>query len=162
MTKQIARKNPDFDEIKPVDYHRLLVISIGTGSNRAEQKYNAKIASKWGILSWMYNHRSTPITDSYGEASANMVNYHNCVVFEAFHSENSYLRIDVSFLEFFFSCSNTCLINLPELYCEIRGVAWLARIILFSIYLLFFIRWKEIKETSSLDKILYVIEKLIF
>lgn len=80
-----------------MDYNRFLVISVGTGSNRSEQKYNAKMTSKWGIISWLYKDGSTPIIDCYTEASADMVHYHNCVVFQAFQSENSYLRIDVSF-----------------------------------------------------------------
>ncbi|PON39816.1 Patatin-related protein [Parasponia andersonii] len=54
VTKQIIRQNPDFDPVKPMDYNRFLVISIGTGSNRSEQKYNAKMTSKWGIISSLY------------------------------------------------------------------------------------------------------------
>ena len=99
VTKQIISKRPDFDPVKPMNYHRFLVISIGTGSNRSEQKYNAKMVSKWGIISWLYNKGSTPIIDCFTEASADMVHYHNCVVFQAFQSEKSYLRIDVSFIE---------------------------------------------------------------
>ncbi|POO02778.1 LOW QUALITY PROTEIN: Patatin-related protein [Trema orientale] len=52
VTKQIIRQNLDFDPVKPMDYNRFLVISIGTGSNRSEQKYSAKMTSKWGIISW--------------------------------------------------------------------------------------------------------------
>ncbi|GMN60577.1 hypothetical protein TIFTF001_029656 [Ficus carica] len=91
--KQILRKNQDFNSSKPMDYNRFLVISLGTGSNRSEKKYNSKMASKWGVISWIYNNGSTPIIDCYMEAGADMVDYHNCVVFQAFQSENSYLRI---------------------------------------------------------------------
>lgn len=98
VAKQILRKNQDFDPSKPMDYNRFLVISLGTGSNRIEKKYNSKMASKWGVISWIYNKGSTPIIDCYSEAGADMVDYHNCVVFQAFQSENSYLRITVSSL----------------------------------------------------------------
>ena len=96
MTKQIMKKNPDFLPIKPMDYERLLVISIGTGSNKGEQKYNAKIASKWGVICWLYDGGFTPLIDCYSDAIKDMVDYHNCVVFQALHSEDNYLRIDVS------------------------------------------------------------------
>ena len=96
VTKQIMKKNPDFLPIKPMDYERLLVISIGTGSNKGEQKYNAKIASKWGVICWLYDGGFTPLIDCYSDATKDMVDYHNCVVFQALHSEDNYLRIDVS------------------------------------------------------------------
>ncbi|XP_062102056.1 patatin-like protein 3 [Humulus lupulus] len=94
VSRQIIRKNPDFNPDKPMDYNRFLVVSIGTGSKRSEQKYDAKMASKWGIISWIFNNGSTPILDFYSEASADMIHYHNSVVFQAFRSEDSYLRID--------------------------------------------------------------------
>ncbi|CAH2042621.1 unnamed protein product [Thlaspi arvense] len=42
VTKQVFDENPDFFPIKPMDYGRFLVISIGTGSAKGEKKYNAK------------------------------------------------------------------------------------------------------------------------
>ncbi|XVF61138.1 hypothetical protein PTKIN_Ptkin08bG0105400 [Pterospermum kingtungense] len=94
VTKQIMKENPDFDSIDPLDYARFLVISLGAGSNRLEKKYNAKTASKWGVISWLYENNNTPIIDCYSEAGKDMVDYHNCVVFQALHSEDKYLRID--------------------------------------------------------------------
>ncbi|XWS29867.1 hypothetical protein CRYUN_Cryun24cG0067000 [Craigia yunnanensis] len=49
VTKQIMKENPDFSPMEPLDYKRFLVISLGAGSNRFEKKYNAKMASKWGV-----------------------------------------------------------------------------------------------------------------
>lgn len=95
VTKQIMSGNPDFFPIKPIDYGRFLVISIGTGSAKVEQKYNAKIASKWGILGWLLNGGSTPIVDVFTQASGDMVDFHISVVFQALHSEDNYLRIQV-------------------------------------------------------------------
>ncbi|MCD9640962.1 Patatin-like protein 2, partial [Datura stramonium] len=93
VTKQIMTGNPDFFPIKPIDYGRFLVISIGTGSAKVEQKYNAKIASKWGIMGWLLNGGSTPIVDVFTQASGDMVDLHISVVFQALHSEENYLRI---------------------------------------------------------------------
>ncbi|KAJ8430014.1 hypothetical protein Cgig2_008453 [Carnegiea gigantea] len=93
VTKQILKKNPDFFPISPTDYERLLVISLGTGSSMKEHKYDAKIASKWGVVSWLYDNGSTPLVDAYGQAMVDMIDFHNCVAFEAYHSQNNYLRI---------------------------------------------------------------------
>ncbi|PON43971.1 Patatin-related protein [Parasponia andersonii] len=95
ITKQIAKKNTSFDSnTKPMDYTRFLVISVGTGSNKTEQKYNAKVSATWGPLSWIYYNGSTPIIDVFSEASVDMVNYHNSVFFHALGSEGNHLRID--------------------------------------------------------------------
>nr|POE96826.1 patatin-like protein 5 [Quercus suber] len=98
VTKQIINKNPDLLPIKPMAYDQLLVISIGTGSNTSEQKYNSKTASKWGVISWLYDDGDSPLIDCYSDSSKDMVDYHNCVVFQALHSENNYLRIDINTL----------------------------------------------------------------
>ncbi|KAM3702931.1 hypothetical protein ACJW30_04G060800 [Castanea mollissima] len=92
VTKEIIRGSPDFP-IKPMDYGRFLVISLGTGSSKAEKKYDAHEAAKWGILSWLTAGGSTPIVNVFTQASADMVDVHNSVVFQALHSEKSYLRI---------------------------------------------------------------------
>ncbi|KAF3953285.1 hypothetical protein CMV_021258 [Castanea mollissima] len=98
VTKQIINKNPDFLPIKPMAYDRLLVISIGTGSNTSEQKYNSKTAAKWGVISWLYDNGDSPLIDCYSDSSKDMVDYHNCVVFQALHSEDNYLRINIDTL----------------------------------------------------------------
>ncbi|CAA2961810.1 patatin 2 [Olea europaea subsp. europaea] len=95
ITKQILEKNPDFFPIKPMDYGRLLVISVGTRSSKAQKKYSAQKAAKWGIFGWLLNGSSTPITDVITQASADMVDLHISTVFEAFHSKENYLRIQV-------------------------------------------------------------------
>ncbi|KAK9993992.1 hypothetical protein SO802_023695 [Lithocarpus litseifolius] len=70
VTKQVFKENPDFFRIKPMDYGRFLVISVGTGSPMTAEKYNAKKA-----------------------ASADMVDVHIAVLFQALRSEHNYLRI---------------------------------------------------------------------
>ncbi|KAK9228257.1 hypothetical protein WN944_021206 [Citrus x changshan-huyou] len=93
VTKHIL-KNPDFCQINPLDYTRFLVISLGTGSKRSEHKYNAKMASRWGVINWLYDNGDTPLLDCYGQAIGDMVDYHISVVFQALQSEDNYLRID--------------------------------------------------------------------
>ena len=95
VTKQIIRGSSDFFPIKPMDYGRFLVISLGTGSQKAEGKYRAHKAAKWGLLDWLTSGGSTPIIDIFSHASADMVDVHLSVVFQALHSEKNYLRIQV-------------------------------------------------------------------
>ncbi|CAN1343691.1 Patatin-like protein 1 [Linum perenne] len=76
VTKEIM-KNPGGFSIKPVEYGKFLVVSLGTGSNKTEE-----------------NKGSSPLLSCYSDAGSDMVDYHNCVVFKALGSEDNYLRID--------------------------------------------------------------------
>ena len=100
MTKEIFNKNPDFSPIKPVDYGRFLVLSLGTGAAKNEGKYDAKMAAKWGILGWLINNGSVPLVEVFTQASADMVDFHISVVFQALHNEGRYLRIQVSVINY--------------------------------------------------------------
>ncbi|CAK8539752.1 unnamed protein product [Lathyrus sativus] len=82
-----------------VGLDRFLVISIGTGSNKKEKKYNAKMVAKWGALTWLFNSGATPVIDCFNEASTDMVDYHNSVLFTALQSQDNYLRIQDDTLE---------------------------------------------------------------
>ncbi|KAG5543422.1 hypothetical protein RHGRI_016227 [Rhododendron griersonianum] len=89
VTKQIFGENP-------VDYRRFLVISLGTGSPKVEEKYSAKMAAKWGVLGWLLHGGSTPLVDVFTQASADMVDFHISVIFQGHQSGDNYLRIQVS------------------------------------------------------------------
>ncbi|KAK3005796.1 hypothetical protein RJ639_017602 [Escallonia herrerae] len=93
VTKQIIRGSPDFFPIEPMDYGRFLVISLGTGSSKPEEKYEADEAAKWGVLGWLTSDGSTPLVNVFTQASADMVDFHLSVVFKALKSEERYLRI---------------------------------------------------------------------
>ncbi|XP_021829243.1 patatin-like protein 2 [Prunus avium] len=93
VTNQIKKANPDFFPVKPVDYGRFLVISLGTGTSKAELKYNAHTAAKWGLLNWLTSGGTTPIINVFSQASADMVDLHLSGVFQSLHSEDYYLRI---------------------------------------------------------------------
>uniref|UniRef100_A0A803KSE0 Patatin n=1 Tax=Chenopodium quinoa TaxID=63459 RepID=A0A803KSE0_CHEQI len=89
VTKQMMKENPGCGSI----HDRLLVLSIGTGSGRNEQKYNAKTTAKWGLLSWLFEKGSSPIIQAFYEAGADMVDYQNSTVFQSFRSQDNYLRL---------------------------------------------------------------------
>ncbi|XP_038974245.1 patatin-like protein 2 [Phoenix dactylifera] len=93
VTKEIFKGNQDFFPIKPTDYGRFLVISIGTGTQKNEEKFDAKEAGKWGILGWLLSGGSNPLIDAFTQASGDMVDIHLSVVFQALHSQSRYLRI---------------------------------------------------------------------
>ncbi|MQL84364.1 hypothetical protein Taro_016880 [Colocasia esculenta] len=93
VTKEISKGNSDFFPVKPMDYGRFLVISLGTGTPKQEQKYTAEAAGGWGVLGWLINGGSTPLVDVFTNASVDMVDIHISVVFQALHSDDNYLRI---------------------------------------------------------------------
>lgn len=78
-----------------MDYGRFLVISLGTGSPKSEKRYNANKAAKWGVMGWLNSGGSTPLVDVFTQASADMVDFYLSAVFQALHSEQHYLRIQV-------------------------------------------------------------------
>ncbi|XP_074592667.1 patatin-like protein 2 [Curcuma longa] len=93
VTKQILKSNKDFESYKPVDYSHFLVISIGTGSAKQEERYSAQESARWGLLGWLNNGGKTPIVDIFTQASSDMVDIHASVVFQALESAGQYLRI---------------------------------------------------------------------
>ncbi|KAF3793913.1 Patatin-like protein 2 [Nymphaea thermarum] len=93
VTKKMFMKNPDIFPIKPVDYGKFLVLSLGTGSAKLEKKYTAAEAAKWGVISWLYHEGGSPLISAFTQSSADMVDIHASVLFQALHCEKNYLRI---------------------------------------------------------------------
>ncbi|KAL5223387.1 hypothetical protein ABZP36_028100 [Zizania latifolia] len=92
VSKDIILDKKDFFPVKPADYGKFMVISIGCGSNH-DEAYSAKDAAKWGIFNWLIKGGSAPIVDMFTSASADMVDIHLCVLFNALGCEQNYLRI---------------------------------------------------------------------
>ncbi|XVE70031.1 hypothetical protein DITRI_Ditri10aG0038900 [Diplodiscus trichospermus] len=93
VTKEISRGNSDFFPIKPNDYARFQVLSLGTGTQKCEEKYPAQMAAKWGLLGWLTCEHSTPLMDVFMQAGSDMVDFHLATVFQSLQSARSYLRI---------------------------------------------------------------------
>ncbi|KAE8802337.1 Patatin group A-3 [Hordeum vulgare] len=93
VSKQILMGNPDFFPIKPADYGKFMILSLGTGAAKIEQKFDVVQCSKWGILGWVYNRGATPIIDSFSQASTDLVDIHASVLFQALLESNSELRL---------------------------------------------------------------------
>ncbi|XP_076883168.1 patatin-like protein 3 isoform X2 [Bidens hawaiensis] len=93
VTRQVMKLDPNFPKITPLDYTRLLLISIGTGTQKQTPKYDAKMAAKWGVLGWLVNQGSSPLIEAFTQASADLVVMHDNIISEALNSVNNYLRI---------------------------------------------------------------------
>ena len=93
VSKQILMGNPDFFPIKPADYGNFMILSLGTGTAKIEEKFDVAECSKWGLLGWLYNGGTTPIIDSFCQASADLVDSQASVLFQALRCEKRYLRI---------------------------------------------------------------------
>ncbi|EPS59074.1 hypothetical protein M569_15736, partial [Genlisea aurea] len=93
VTNQLYKQDRSFSHYQTLDYTKFLVISLGTGSDKQEQKYTAKEAAQWSVLGWLIHGNSVPIIEVFSQASVDMVDYFLSVVFQAFHSQDNYLRI---------------------------------------------------------------------
>ncbi|XP_072992582.1 patatin-like protein 2 [Typha latifolia] len=93
VTKEVYMKNKDFLPIKPTDYGKFLIISLGTGSAKVAGSYTAPVCAKWGIVDWLYYRGLTPLIDIFSDASADMVDIHASTLFQALNCEKNYLRI---------------------------------------------------------------------
>lgn len=93
ISKEILMGKFKFDDMKPMESSRMLVLSLGTGAPKQAEKYSAAAASKWGLLNWVYDNGSTPMVDVYGDASSDMVDIHVSTLFQSLHCKNNYLRI---------------------------------------------------------------------
>ncbi|XP_078156597.1 uncharacterized protein LOC144552491 [Carex rostrata] len=99
VTKEIVIQRGDYFPLKPVDYGKFLILSLGTGSAKQDQKYKAEAAAKWGLLSWLTYKGSNPLIDCFSQASADLVDIHASVLFQELHCEKNYLRIQDDSLE---------------------------------------------------------------
>lgn len=95
MTKEMKRKNPEAADSDQLDLKKVLLISLGTGTAQMD-KYSAGEAAKWGIAGWLTDKGSNPLIDVFTQASVDMVDLHISSVFQTLHSEENYLRIQVS------------------------------------------------------------------
>lgn len=118
MTKQALTEKPNFlfPDTKTQDTSKFLVLSLGTGQKTACYT-TATDAAKWGLFRWLYNKGKTPIIDMLTESSADMVDIHAGVVFQAFKSAQNYLRVQAKLSRDVSSIDLSTEKNLHELVC---------------------------------------------
>ncbi|KAL6840343.1 hypothetical protein ACP4OV_030153 [Aristida adscensionis] len=93
IAEQIRRKREDFPETKPLDYHRYLVISLGTGLPGRDIEVDAIHVAKWGIFGWLGRVDTTPLLNMFFHASSDMTDSHVADLFEAIGCSDQLLRI---------------------------------------------------------------------
>uniref|UniRef100_A0A0D9X7C4 Patatin n=1 Tax=Leersia perrieri TaxID=77586 RepID=A0A0D9X7C4_9ORYZ len=95
VSKQILLGKQDFFPIKPADYGKFMVLSLGTGSAKLDgRSFTADESSRWGLLGWLRNEGgAAPLIDSFTHSSSDLVDIHASVLFQALRSERHYLRI---------------------------------------------------------------------
>ncbi|CAN6475862.1 unnamed protein product [Victoria cruziana] len=72
---------------------KYLVISLGTGSAKIEEKYTAASTANWGAMKWLLNHGSSPLIETFSGSCADMVEFHLSTIFQTLGSQEDYLRI---------------------------------------------------------------------
>ncbi|WJX34825.1 hypothetical protein P8452_22898 [Trifolium repens] len=118
VTKEIINHNNDFYAIKPMEYSRFL-ISLGTGTPKNEQKFDSKMASKWGMLDWLTHDGSNPLIDIFSQSSGDMVDFHLATVTQALNCQDNYLRIQDDTLTGIDSSVDIATKNNLEKLCQI-------------------------------------------
>ncbi|XP_062228516.1 patatin-like protein 1 isoform X2 [Phragmites australis] len=93
ITKQIRWKSKEFPETKPLDYHRYLVISLGTGLPEQDIKFDAWHVAKWGIFGWLGREDTMPLLNMFLHASSDMTDTHVANLFKAMGCSDQLLRI---------------------------------------------------------------------
>ncbi len=94
-TGTVFTGEPDTLPGQALHYGKYLIISLGTGTSKIANKYNAKMAAKWGILGWLYREGHSPLVDAFTSASGDMVDLHMALIFRSIRYEHNYLRIQV-------------------------------------------------------------------
>nr|GLL18839.1 patatin-like protein 3 isoform X1 [Ipomoea trifida]GMC57150.1 patatin-like protein 2 [Ipomoea batatas]GMC59565.1 patatin-like protein 2 [Ipomoea batatas]GME14958.1 patatin-like protein 2 [Ipomoea batatas] len=93
VSKEILTGSVQFKKMEPLDTKRMLILSLGTGAAKNEEKYDCAKASSWGVLSWVFYNGNSPLIDIYGAAGADMVDIHISTLFQSIQAERNYLRI---------------------------------------------------------------------
>ena len=81
---------------KKVDYSKILLLSLGTGEQKAKDKLEVGDPSKWGILNWLWqNDNSNPLLDIFMASADEMVGMYMSSIFQSSGLSENYIRIQV-------------------------------------------------------------------
>ncbi|KAF3339431.1 patatin-like protein 2 [Carex littledalei] len=79
--------------VKAVDYGKLFILSLGTGSAAPDQNYEAPQVAKWGMFRWFYSNGKSPLMEAFNQASSDMVDIHVHALFQELDKQDNYFRI---------------------------------------------------------------------
>lgn len=75
---------------------KLLILSLGTGSSKQDEKLEVGDGKSWGLYKWfMGPNGTTPLTDVVLTAMDDMVDIYMSVFFGASTFKDNYLRVQV-------------------------------------------------------------------
>lgn len=93
-TRRATEADPEFASIRSLNYKKILLLSLGTGTTAEFDKtYTAQEAAKWGIIDWLFHNNSSPFMQMVSTASSYMNDYYIASLFRALNAEKNYLRI---------------------------------------------------------------------
>ena len=74
---------------------RFLVVSLGTGSHKIENAYDANKVAKWGLPQWLTYKGESPLVDTVLQAAKVVLIPNLWADLQIFQSQQYYLRIEV-------------------------------------------------------------------
>lgn len=92
--------------LKNIDSSKLLVLSLGTGSARRDEKLQVADHNSWGIFQWFIGpdpDYTTPLLDALTTATKDTVDMYMSAFFNASGYSDNYLRIQACSNNFFFA-----------------------------------------------------------
>jgi hypothetical protein len=95
IAEQIRLKSKEFPETEPLNYHRYLVISLGTGLPEQDMKFDAWHVSNWGIFGWLGGENTAPLLNMFLHASSDTTDAYVANLFKAIGSSDQLLRVQV-------------------------------------------------------------------
>ncbi|XP_048128137.1 patatin-like protein 2 [Rhodamnia argentea] len=98
IRRESLLQNEEFKYINLRETDRILVLSLGTGVAKHEEKYSAAEASRWGLINWIFHNGFTPLIDIFSDASSDMVDLHLSTLFQCLNCKHNYLRIQADTL----------------------------------------------------------------
>lgn len=93
IMKEVMIGKHKYSDLESIDGRKMFVLSLGTGMPKRAEKYNARTASRWGLINWVFDNGTSPIIDIFSDASSDMVDIHVSTLFRSLNAEKNYLRI---------------------------------------------------------------------
>jgi len=97
VRRRVILEREKHSKVKAVDYGKLLILSLGTGSAAPDQNYEAPQVAKWGMFRWFYSNGTSPLMEAFNQASSDMVDIHVYALFQELYQKDNYFRIHDSY-----------------------------------------------------------------
>lgn len=79
-----------------MDHSKLLILSLGTGSSKRDEKFEVGDGKSWGLYKWfMGPEGTTPLIDVVLTAMDDMVDIYMSIFFRSSGFKDNYLRVQV-------------------------------------------------------------------